>query len=260
MRTVVIGGTSGIGLEVARTRAARGDEVVLTGRDRERSAEVAKSVEGDVAGLAVDLNDTHGLADALAGVGTVDRLVIAAIERDQNSIADYHVDNATKLAVAQAGGVHRGDPHPAAADERRLVDRALRRPGQGPALPRVDHGLDGQRRHRRPGARPWPWSWRRSGSTPCIRASSATARSGRASPKACSTATSPVRRPGGSRRWRTSSTASEFLLREPRRHRHQPPHRRWVDGHMTSRCASRSSAPAGWAAPWRAGWRRPGIR
>ena len=34
MRTVVIGGTSGIGLEVARTRAARGDEVVLTGRDR----------------------------------------------------------------------------------------------------------------------------------------------------------------------------------------------------------------------------------
>ena len=104
MRTVVIGGTSGIGLEVARTRAARGDEVVLTGRDRERSAEVAKSVEGDVAGLAVDLNDTHGLADALAGVGTVDRLVIAAIERDQNSIADYHVDNATKLAVLKLVG------------------------------------------------------------------------------------------------------------------------------------------------------------
>ena len=104
MRTVVIGGTSGIGLEVARTRAARGDEVVLTGRDRERSAEVAKSVEGDVAGLAVDLNDTHGLADALAGVGTVDRLVIAAIERDQNSIADYNVDRATKLAVLKLVG------------------------------------------------------------------------------------------------------------------------------------------------------------
>jgi NAD(P)-dependent dehydrogenase (short-subunit alcohol dehydrogenase family) len=104
MRTVVIGGTSGIGLEVARTRAARGDEVVLTGRDRERSAEVAKSVEGDVAGLAVDLNDTHGLAVALAGVGAVDRLVIAAIERDQNSIGDYNVDNATKLSVLKLVG------------------------------------------------------------------------------------------------------------------------------------------------------------
>ena len=65
---------------------------------------MAKSVEGDVAGLAVDLNDTHGLADALAGVGTVDRLVVAAIERDQNSIADYDVDRATKLAVLKLVG------------------------------------------------------------------------------------------------------------------------------------------------------------
>ena len=104
MRTVVIGGTSGIGLEVVRTRAARGDEVVLTGRDPERAAEVAASVEGDVAGLAVDLNDTHGLADALAGVGTVDRLVISAIDRDQNSIADYDVDRATRLAVLKLVG------------------------------------------------------------------------------------------------------------------------------------------------------------
>jgi NAD(P)-dependent dehydrogenase (short-subunit alcohol dehydrogenase family) len=104
MRTVVIGGTSGIGLEVVRTRAARGDEVVLTGRDSERAAEVAASVEGSVTGLAVDLNDTHGLADALAGVGTVDRLVISAIERDQNSIADYDVDRATRLAVLKLVG------------------------------------------------------------------------------------------------------------------------------------------------------------
>jgi NAD(P)-dependent dehydrogenase (short-subunit alcohol dehydrogenase family) len=104
MRTVVIGGTSGIGLEVARTRAARGDEVVLTGRDRERSLEVAASVDGDVIGLAVDLNDTHGLAAALAAVGTVDRLVITAIERDQNSIAGYDVDRATKLVVLKLVG------------------------------------------------------------------------------------------------------------------------------------------------------------
>ena len=59
MRTVVIGGTAGIGLEVARHRAARGDEVVLTGRDAGRAAEVAGSVEGAVTGLALDLNDTH---------------------------------------------------------------------------------------------------------------------------------------------------------------------------------------------------------
>ena len=104
MRTVVIGGTAGIGLEVVRARAARGDEVVLTGRDRERSAEVAQSLEGQVSGLAVDLNDTHGLAAALAEVGAVDRLVVAAIERDQNTIADYDVDRATRLAVLKLVG------------------------------------------------------------------------------------------------------------------------------------------------------------
>jgi NAD(P)-dependent dehydrogenase (short-subunit alcohol dehydrogenase family) len=78
--------------------------VVLTGRDPGRSAEVASSIEGSVAGIAVDLNDTHGLADALAGVGDVDRLVVSAIERDQNSIADYAVERATRLAVLKLVG------------------------------------------------------------------------------------------------------------------------------------------------------------
>jgi len=104
MRTVVIGGTSGIGLEVARTRAGRGDEVVLTGRDADRAAEVAATVGGSVSGIALDLNDTHGLAGALAEVGEVDRLVVAAIERDQNTIADYDVDRATRLAVLKLVG------------------------------------------------------------------------------------------------------------------------------------------------------------
>ena len=104
MRTVVIGGTSGIGLEVVRARAARGDDVTLTGRDAERAASVAETVDGSVSGLALDLNDTHGVADALAGVEKVDRLVVSAIERDQNSVADYDVDRATQLAVLKLVG------------------------------------------------------------------------------------------------------------------------------------------------------------
>jgi NAD(P)-dependent dehydrogenase (short-subunit alcohol dehydrogenase family) len=104
MRTVVIGGTSGIGLEIARHRAARGDEVVLTGRDSDRAAKVAATVDGDVTGLALDLNDTHGLADALAEVESVDRLVVAAIERDQNTVKGYDVDRATALAVLKLVG------------------------------------------------------------------------------------------------------------------------------------------------------------
>ena len=104
MRTVVIGGTAGIGLEVVRHRAARGDEVVLTGRDADRAADVSASVDGQVTGRALDLNDTHGLAEALSETGTVDRLVLAAIERDQNSVGEYDVDRATRLVVLKLVG------------------------------------------------------------------------------------------------------------------------------------------------------------
>ena len=48
MRTLVIGGTSGIGLEVARQRAARGDEVVLTGRDAELQEAMAAAATDHV--------------------------------------------------------------------------------------------------------------------------------------------------------------------------------------------------------------------
>ena len=104
MRTVIIGGTSGIGLEVARARAARGDDVVLTGRAQARADEVANSVGDRVTGLALDLNDTHDLAGVLSGIEHVDRLVVAAIERDQNSLAGYDVDGATRLAVLKLVG------------------------------------------------------------------------------------------------------------------------------------------------------------
>jgi NAD(P)-dependent dehydrogenase (short-subunit alcohol dehydrogenase family) len=108
MRTLVVGGSSGIGLEVVRARAARGDSVVLTSRDRDRADAVAASigdeVAGEVTGLALDLNDTHGVADSLAGIGAVDRLVVAAIERDQNTVADYDVTRATRLTVLKLVG------------------------------------------------------------------------------------------------------------------------------------------------------------
>jgi NAD(P)-dependent dehydrogenase (short-subunit alcohol dehydrogenase family) len=104
MRTVVIGGTTGIGLEVVRHRATRGDEVVLTGRDADRAAAVAAAVDGQVTGLALDLNDAHGLAEALSDTGTVDRLVLAAIERDQNSVGEYDIDRATRLVVLKLVG------------------------------------------------------------------------------------------------------------------------------------------------------------
>jgi NAD(P)-dependent dehydrogenase (short-subunit alcohol dehydrogenase family) len=100
---VVVGGTSGIGKEVARFRAGRGDEVVLTGRDADRAAAVAKEV-GAARGLAVDLSRPGSIADALTDVGRVDGLVVAGVTRDHNSVAAYDIDAALHLVTLKLVG------------------------------------------------------------------------------------------------------------------------------------------------------------
>ena len=43
---VIIGGTSGIGRQVAQVLAARGEDVVVTGRDQARAQSVAAGIGG----------------------------------------------------------------------------------------------------------------------------------------------------------------------------------------------------------------------
>lgn len=101
---VIVGGTSGIGLELARRRAAAGDDVVVTGRDGDRCSAVAAEVGARCRGVAVELSDPSAVAAALAGVGTVDHLVVAAIDRDQNTAAEYDVGRAVRLVTLKLVG------------------------------------------------------------------------------------------------------------------------------------------------------------
>jgi NAD(P)-dependent dehydrogenase (short-subunit alcohol dehydrogenase family) len=101
---VIVGGTTGIGLEVARHYADAGHRVTLTGRDAARAAAAAKDVGGETTGLALDLTAPKDIAAALAGIGTVDGLVLAAIERDVNTVADYDIDRALRLVTLKLVG------------------------------------------------------------------------------------------------------------------------------------------------------------
>lgn len=101
---VIIGGTSGIGREVAAHYAGRGAEVVITGRDTGRTAAVAKEIGDRVRGVAVDLTRPEEIAGALAGIERTGRLVIGAIERDHNTAADYRIEGARHLATLKLIG------------------------------------------------------------------------------------------------------------------------------------------------------------
>jgi len=101
---VVIGGTAGLGLEVARHYAAQGREVVLTGRDPSRAAKVASEVGPSVRGLGFDVSIPDAIAPGLYGIGPVDHLILAAIERDTNTVDGYDIGAAVHLATLKLVG------------------------------------------------------------------------------------------------------------------------------------------------------------
>jgi NAD(P)-dependent dehydrogenase (short-subunit alcohol dehydrogenase family) len=101
---VVVGGTSGIGREVARFYADQGNEVVLSSRDAGRAQAVAAEIGGHTTGIALELARPEEIAAALAGVGRVDHLVIAAIDRDENTVRDYDLKRATYLVTLKLLG------------------------------------------------------------------------------------------------------------------------------------------------------------
>ena len=101
---VVIGGTSGIGLEIAKEVVARGDRVVLTGRDQARADAVARSVGESATGLALDISEPESIAESLASVDQVHGLVLAAIERDANTVREYDIARARRLVTLKLVG------------------------------------------------------------------------------------------------------------------------------------------------------------
>jgi NAD(P)-dependent dehydrogenase (short-subunit alcohol dehydrogenase family) len=99
---LVVGGTSGIGREIARMLSARGDQVVLTGRDEARAQAVASEIGGR--GLAVDICRPEEIAGALASITHVNHIVITAIDRDLNTVRNYDIARAVRLVTLKLVG------------------------------------------------------------------------------------------------------------------------------------------------------------
>lgn len=101
---VVVGGTQGLGREVAQYYADQGREVVITGRNAEKTASCAAEIGGATRGVGFDLAAPETIAAQLEGVGDVEHLVLAAIERDSNSVKNYDIAAALRLVTLKLVG------------------------------------------------------------------------------------------------------------------------------------------------------------
>jgi NAD(P)-dependent dehydrogenase (short-subunit alcohol dehydrogenase family) len=101
---LVVGGTAGMGLEVARHYHDAGRSVIISGRDAERAQRVAAELGTGVVGLGFDLGKPETIEGALGDVGPVSRLVLAAIARDNNPVKEYSIADGLNLTTMKLVG------------------------------------------------------------------------------------------------------------------------------------------------------------
>jgi len=101
---VVVGGTRGLGRELAQFYAGRGRDVVISGRDAAGAQACAAEIGGSTRGIGLDLAEPSTIAEKLAEIGEVEFLVLAAIERDTNTVKDYDIAAAMRLVTLKIVG------------------------------------------------------------------------------------------------------------------------------------------------------------
>jgi len=76
-RSVIVGGTSGIGLATAEKLLDLGHEVTIAGRDAKRIEQAAKRLNGKARAVALDAADPASARAAFTSIGAFDHLVLA---------------------------------------------------------------------------------------------------------------------------------------------------------------------------------------
>ena len=101
---LVVGGSRGLGREVAAHYHERGLPVIVTGKDPDRAKATAAELGDDVVGLGFDLSKPQTIRPALAEVGPVSRLAMTSINRDRNSVREYNWADAVELSTLKLVG------------------------------------------------------------------------------------------------------------------------------------------------------------
>jgi NAD(P)-dependent dehydrogenase (short-subunit alcohol dehydrogenase family) len=147
--TLIIGGTSGMGRATAELLAARGDTVIIAGRNTERAAAVAGEVAGNVRGIAIDLKDQDSIEAAAAEIGAIDHLVLSAAALTYAPFQELTIDQAREVFDNKFWGYYRatrvfGPLLPATGSITIFSGVAVNRPGVGTvAVTAVNSALEG---------------------------------------------------------------------------------------------------------------------
>jgi NAD(P)-dependent dehydrogenase (short-subunit alcohol dehydrogenase family) len=102
--TVIVGGSGGIGSVIAQHFADRGDDVIVTSRDKARAETVAARIGAGTRGLALDLARPDTISGSLADVADVDNLVITAVGQAANTLAQFNITDAIAAVTIKLVG------------------------------------------------------------------------------------------------------------------------------------------------------------
>ena len=101
---MIIGGTSGIGLPLARAAHVRSSTLTIAGRGAERASEIAKSIGPGVIGCHLDLEDVASIRASLIEGPSIDHLVLVPIYSLATSVKDFNVGEANRLLHVKLTG------------------------------------------------------------------------------------------------------------------------------------------------------------
>jgi NAD(P)-dependent dehydrogenase (short-subunit alcohol dehydrogenase family) len=78
---VIIGGSSGIGLAIAKEAVDAGAAITIAGRSQAKLDEACRAIAGDVGIRTVDVSDEQSVKSLFSQIGPFDHLVVTALGR-----------------------------------------------------------------------------------------------------------------------------------------------------------------------------------
>ncbi|MBS1567456.1 MAG: SDR family oxidoreductase [Bacteroidetes bacterium] len=115
-RVIILGGSSGLGLETAKAAAADGAEVVIVSGNQQRIAAALEQLQGTSKGFAVDLSKEEPIKTFFSSIGSFDHLVYTAGENiSLNMLSTTEIQQAKEYFNVRFWGafaaVKYGAPH-----------------------------------------------------------------------------------------------------------------------------------------------------